>query len=282
MELGLRPDDRVLVLGSSGWFGREFMALFRSSGATCPVLGIPGPSSGVEPAEADVRAFDPTVVLNFAFLTRERVEADGVAAFTETNRALTERFRVWASGSTVRLGVTVSSGAALTEPDHPYGALKAEEESLGLELVSGSRAMVVLRAYAVSGGYVRRPRDYAFSDFIVQAHAGSVHVRADRPVLRRYSAVSDALTVALRAGLAGRSGILDTGGELVEVGDLARRVIDVVNPAANLSRSVLTSDEPSSYHSDDSVWCEWISTSGVEPMNLEAQIRAAADILVPR
>lgn len=280
MDLGLRPDDRVLVLGASGWFGRELAALMSGAESKCVVLEVPGPSSGVMVSDAQMRDFAPTVIMNFAFLTRERVAQEGVESFTRINEELTDRFLALAQLPSVRSCVTVSSGAAVTESYEPYGRLKAAEEAQVLALVSDERAVVVVRAYAVSGGYVRRPRDYAFSDFILQAPDGLVRVRADRPFLRRYCAVPDVLMVAMRSVGRGRSGVFESGGDLVEMGDLARRVVALVNPRAQVERAVLVSDVPNAYHSDNQQWHEWCRAAGVTPRTLDEQIREAAQILL--
>ena len=280
MDLGLRPDDRVLVLGASGWFGRELAALMSVSESGCMVLEVPGPSSEVMVSEAQMRDFAPTVIINFAFLTRERLVQEGIKNFTRMNEELTNRFLSLAQLPSVRSSITVSSGAAVTESNEPYGRLKAAEETGALALATDERAVVVVRAYAVTGGYVRRPREYAFSDFIVQAPEGLVRVQADRPVFRRYCAVSDVLTVALRSVSRGRSGVFETGGTLVEMGDLARRVIAVVNPRAEMERAALVSDVPSVYHSDDQQWQEWYCAVDITPRTLDEQIRDAAQILV--
>lgn len=280
MNLGLRPEDRILVLGSSGWFGREFAAMSQEFELPNPILSVPGPSSGVHVSDSQMLEFNPTVVLNFAFLTRERVEVDGVESFTVTNTVLTERFLECARSDSVRMALTVSSGAAVTEPGHPYGELKLAEEQAALALASHARSVVVIRAYSVTGGHVRRPRDYAFSDFILQAAAGSIEVRARHPVWRRYCAVSDTLMVALRRGLTGHSGVLETGGQLVELGELAYAVANIVMPGAPVRRGKWESHQSSSYCSSDVDWREWAALAGVMPMDLEQQIRAAARILI--
>ena len=244
------------------------------------VLEVGGPSTGTVVSQAEIANFDPTVVVNFAFLTRERVQVDGEEAFTSTNGSLTRRFVRAASMPKVRMALTVSSGAAVTEPEHPYGKLKRLEESTAMELPTESRSVVVLRAYSVSGGYVRRPHDYAFSSFISQASSGTVSVSADHAVFRRYCSVADALAVALRAGDAGRSGILETGGDLVEMGELAQRVAGIVNPEALISRVPMRSALASRYHSDNRSWSDWLETANVQPMDLDAQIMATAEVLL--
>ena len=280
MDLGLRSDDRVLVLGSSGWFGREFRALFESLPMQPASLWVPGASDPSAPAGEEITAFDPTVVVNFAFLTRERVETEGEDAFIDVNTALMDRFELLAQRSPVRMAVTVSSGAAVTEPLHPYGRLKAREEQRVLDLVTEHRSVVVIRAYSVSGGYVRRPHAYAFSDLLLQAAAGRIEITASNHVRRRYCSVVDALTVALLSAGQGRSGIFETGGDLIEMGELAERMRTIVNPDATIVRPELDDAVAHDYCSDNRSWLAWSSAAGVKPMTLDHQIRQAASILL--
>lgn len=273
MELGLRPRDRILVLGSSGWFGREFLALLPTD---VPVLNVPGPSSGIRVEEQQIADFAPTVVANFAFLTRERVDTDGVEAFQGINARLTERFLRCAQLPSVRGVFTISSGAAITEPDHPYGQLKLAEEQAALALISSARTVVVARTYSVSGPLVRRPREYAFSDLIMQAMLGEMVVKASVPVYRRYCSVADTLVVGIRSLDAGRSGVFETGGPLVEMGELAEAVRAVIAPQVRILRDWNPGGSPQHYASDDTSWQDWTTTVSLRPGDLAEQIACTA------
>lgn len=259
------------MLGGTGWFGATMLHLV---GRSAPTLATSSRDlNGYVRFERHVlEEFAPTVVANFAFLTREKVAAIGRKAFTATNLTLTRDFLWAAQLPNVRLALTVSSGAALTEPSHPYGALKAAEEEQALGLASATRASVILRAYSVSGPYVRRPEAYAFSDLIRQCAAGRMHVNATRPTFRRYVDVEDALNVCLALGLSGGAHLVETGGDLIEIGELADRIRRIVNPAARLSREPLQSHKPSTYASDNQSWTAACLATEVVPRTLDAQI----------
>ena len=273
MDLGLRSDERILVLGSSGWFGQEFMALLPTDNT---VLAVPGPTSGAHIEDQQIVDFAPTIVANFAFLTRERVDSDGVEAFLAINTQLTERFLRFAQLPGVRGLLTISSGAAITEPDHPYGQLKLAEEQAALSLNSPRRTAVVARAYSVSGPHVRRPEQYAFSDLIMQAMQGDMKIKAPVPVYRRYCSVADTLTVSMRSLDAGRSGVFETGGPLVEIGELAEAVRAEIAPHVSINRAWDPESTPQRYASDDTSWRDWTSAASVRPSDLNEQIAAAA------
>lgn len=246
-----------------------------------PVLAVPGPSAKTVVTSEEIADFAPTIVANFAFLTRERVADLGEASFVATNRELMNRFERYASLPTVRGALTISSGAAVTEPEHPYGRMKAEEEERANALVAPTRSVVVMRTYSVSGPLVRRPRDYAFSDMIGQSMDGAIRIESPAPVFRRYCSVADAITVAMRSIGAGRSGIFESGGPLVEMGELAESIRDTVAPQAQILRDLDPAAPERHYHSDNVSWREWSSEVALEPADLTQQIRLVAAGLSP-
>jgi len=277
-----KRDDRVLILGASGWFGRTFLRLLDSQ---TPVMAC---ASAVREQyvtwdENQVRDFNPTVVANFAFLTRDHISEVGVERFIEINSALTKNFITAAQLPSVKAALTVSSGAAVAFPldmaSNPYGVLKKREEEAALGLVAERRSVVVARAWSVSGPDVSTPRNYAFSDLVLQAKTGAMQVNASQPVFRRYVGVDDFLEVSMARLLSGWSGTIDSGGELIEVGELADRIRSIVNPQASISRVEQTSTEPSIYASDDVSWREACGEAGINPSEIDEQIRAVANRL---
>ncbi len=282
--LGLRADDRVLVLGASGWFGRTFLDIVRPRAAVLAVASS-GRGRFREWDVAEARDFAPTVVANFAFLTSERVAVEGFEEFVRINEMLTERLMTVAGWPGVRAVMTASSGAAVAFPlelsTNPYGVLKQREHDAVLSLATAQRSVVVARAWSVSGQHVRRPTAYAFSDFILQASKGRVLVAASRPVYRRYVSAEDFLRVCAEHALQGWTGVIDSGGELIEMQTLAEKIAAIVNPVATVERAEMTSLEPSTYASDNETWTRACADVGFEPLDLAEQIRHAARGLFP-
>lgn len=270
----------VLVLGASGWFGHTFLGLLDPQ---IPVMACASSRRDqyVTWDYEQVQDFKPTVVANFAFLTRDRISEFGFERFIEINSSLTENFIKAAQLPSVRAALTVSSGAAVAFPldlaTNPYGVLKKREEDAALELVTESRAIVVARAWSVSGPDVQSPGNYAFSEMILQAKSGAIEVNSSQPVFRRYVSVADFLAVSMARLRSGWSGTIDSGGELIEVGELAARVRRLVNSRASISRVELTSTEPSIYASDNDSWQEACSEARITPADIDEQIRATAD-----
>jgi len=282
--------ERILVLGASGWLGKTFLNILgdvdpesvHAVGSKSDTLIVNNRSWRLaEPDDQEIRRFAPTVIANFAFLTREREAQMGAAAYLAVNQVLSERFIASVALPTVKKAITISSGAAITQPDSTYGKLKAAEELAATKAISRGQTLVIGRAYSLSGPFVRRPSDYAFSDFILQAAQGAVHVTAACPVYRRYVSAHDFLGVLLQCAIQDRCETIESGGELVEMGDLAARVVAEINPYASLTRAAQTSSEVQIYASNDSTWQSALEATGMRALDLRGQIVDAAAGILP-
>lgn len=281
----LRPDDRLLITGGNGWFGRTLVALVTGHPHVL-VIGSPRDSAATQWDDESVRNFAPTVVANFAFHTRDRLPQMGRERFIAENTELTRRLLVTLGLDSVRLALTVSSGSVVSpnagagvDSVELYGALKAAEESQALSLSTSERRVVVARAYSVSGPFVRRVRDYAFSDLVAQAILGDLSITASVPVFRRYVSVADLISVSLSSANQGWSGVIESGGDLLEMQGLAEMVRDVVNPSARIHREALVTEEPSVYASDNTLWEQACRRTGIVPMSLREQVRSVEDFV---
>jgi nucleoside-diphosphate-sugar epimerase len=263
-------NDRVLITGASGWLGRTALDLLAPLGL--PTLALAGRARIIRVADCEidcrewnqrvVAAFAPTVVLDCAFLTRDRVAGMPLDEYVALNRALTERLVYATRLPGVRLALTVSSGAAvyprdaLEGPieDNPYGYLKREAEHRLAQAAAGSGAVpVVARAWSISGAHVQKPQGYALGSMIRDASSGAIPISARRPVFRRYVLAEELLAVGIAEGSVGPATI-DSGGELLEMAELAARIAAVVRPDAVISRDEVDPDSPDRYHSDGRDW----------------------------
>jgi hypothetical protein len=83
---------------------------------------------------------------------------------------------------------------------------------------------------------------------------GLIQIKAKRHVYRRYCAIEDVLALALLPNGPESDSIFSTGGDLIELGDLAKLVAELVNPNAEIRRQIdpeLPSDD---YYSDSKDW----------------------------
>ncbi|MCV7074719.1 NAD-dependent epimerase/dehydratase family protein [Mycobacterium szulgai] len=285
-------EDRVLVTGASGWLGRTALDLIAPLGLPTLALASRPRIIKVGDREVELRAWDdrevaefaPTVVLDCAFLTRDRVSDLPLDEYVATNRAQTDRLVYATKLPGVRLSLTVSSGAAVHPQDafdapiedNPYGYLKREAEYCLQEAAAKSGAVpVVLRAWSISGAHVQKPRGYALGSMIQDADAGAIRITARRPVFRRYVLAEELLALGLAEGGVGPATI-DSGGELVEMDELAARVAAVVRPDAVITRGEVDPRDADRYHSDGQDWETRCQRWGLASVPLDRQIEITA------
>lgn len=283
--------DRVLVTGASGWFGISAMSLLLQTEAQIMPVSSDGRRVDFKGVSFDtfrwdqglIKTFQPTTIFDFAFLTREKLRDLPEAEYVEANNKLMERI-FWA----LRLGSVsrvfgLSSGAAIKSISprslgarDTYGELKANYEEKFLELQNElSFSGKLIRAWSVSGKYCTKPESFAFSSFVKQAQAGKVDILSNRKVFRRYVSIEDSLTLALLNATTDPT-VLDTGGELVEIGELAEKIVASLNPQAEIQRTLDLSLEPDCYYSDNRSWEAALSFSNFKQTSIENQIQNCA------
>lgn len=279
------PDDRVLITGASGWFGRTASYLMSTLPAQTKFvasqnreINLHGFNYFVEKWDlSSAISFNPTVVIDTAFVTREQVNRIGLESYVQINRRLTSQLLSLASLDSVRKILTISSGAALN-PDNsslienPYGVLKKEAEEQLIEAREKiGQTATIARAWSVSGAFVRNPMNYAFSNMIIQAMNGKIEIFSPVTVYRRYCAVEELLAVSL-AQDASKHSIIDSGGVLVEIGQLADEIVKLLNPSAEIIRKEFSNQESNYYMSDSRDWNFQSSLLGLSNLSLEEQI----------
>lgn len=282
-------DDKVLVLGASGWFGqtaalmlRKLNVDFLAVGSRSRLIQTLGGPIEIRKFDKDlVQTFSPTVVVDFAFLTRELIEDLEKDSYFEGNRSLIQQ-GVWSlSLPSVRYGVVTSSGAVLSpSPDLMarygsdfYADLKKESEDVYQKLSARlGKAICIIRPWSVSGSLFTKTRGFAFSDFCFQALTeNQIVVKSSVPVFRRYVAVEDLIALGLISAHTGASEIIDSGGDLIELKDLADRIAAEI-PGASVIHEVDYSKEAQRYHSDNSSWKALIKRFEYQDASLDYQI----------
>ena len=285
----VKSSDRVLILGYSGWFGSSASELLARTGAQ--ILGSnskglkmisDGPKHVFASTFQGCKEFEPTIVIDSAFLTREKIRVLGTEAYISINKTLMKQGLEISELNSVERFIGISSGAAKvplnSTPaallEDPYGALKSEYESLLMtsDLRVRERS-VLLRAWSMSGPHVRNPELFALFDLIKQSKSRIMRIRSNAHVYRRYSDVEDLLTVGLASTTGGST--VESGGELVEIGELARIVREVLGSTAEIHREVTSSDDDH-YYSDGESWNQVASRVGLSPKTLREQITYSA------
>lgn len=300
--------DRFVITGASGWVGRNAVdVVARQVGpagadrmvvSTSRAREIPTPFGPAQAhATADLIGLAPgsrTLLIHCGFPTQDQVDAMGERAYIDAITGL----RTTMLAVIERLGavdmVYISSGAATSvEQGEPvahrtqvYGQVKIDDEvAYARAIATTGGRLCIIRAFALSGPYMTKPETYALGSLILQAQrSGAIEVMADRPVRRSYMAMDDMLRIGMHAVqhlAAGETVRFETAGEVVEVGDLARRTLAVLghDPTAVTRPPLDSAAAPNDYLGEPVPVGALAAAAGVVPAPLDAQIAATADWL---
>ena len=238
----------LIISGATGWLGQEVLALLeteKSQASAFEVIAISSKKRILEHPTGHnmvTHTYDEIDSIgqvdgfvNLAFLTREKVLEVGYQQFVLRNLDLISQASQVIERSKPQWVVLVSSGAIFKKStdqletsisENPYGFLKWIEELLLTDAAARVGAKIVIgRLWGATGRYMPINRAYALSDFVCQADVGGpIKVRSGHQVFRRYCDAGDFMNVLIRLAESGRSSTLNSGGPLIEIGDLAHEV----------------------------------------------------------
>ena len=297
---------KIVVTGATGWlgqttlemlvaaFGRDFGNRVIAIGSHEHVLTL---SNGVRVQVIALEAArgagvgESAILFHYAFLTKDKVPNHSAKDYSALNRKISETVRSWIEEGRIR-GVMMPSSGAIYDCLHgdrrdshavPYGCLKLEdEETFSKSCRSVASRLAMPRVFNLSGPYINKFETYALSSIIVDVlHGGPIRLRADHLVLRSYVYVGDVIEICVRWLLQENDQlkiIFDTvGQEVVEVGDLARRVAIVLSGnALKMERPAITESRVDRYVGDDAEQQALCETLGYKFIGLDDQIRRTA------
>ena len=294
--------QRIVVTGASGWLGRATLDLLHDAlgdaladrvvcfgsrrgevrlSATRIIEQLPLSELGTLPRQ-------PTLLLHFAFLGKERAEAMPEAEYRAANRAIRQTVLDALDPIGVEAAFAASSGAARHADDPSaspamrlYGTLKRDDEDAFSAWAdeNGARA-VVGRIFNISGPHINKIDSYALSSFLLDALAGGpVVVRARHEVLRGYVAIRELMSLVLALLLDGCAGVtrFDSGGEEIELGALAAMIASSV--ACPVERPAVRTGQADRYLGDNTSYRELLARHGIESVPLAEQIAETAMFL---
>ena len=293
---------KIAVTGASGWIGRAVVHLaleagldpregrLRLFGSRPQALEIGGRRLEVEAlADASGLGGGDWILLHLAIVGPDRLPGEDPSVVRAANDALlAEALRLAGSGA-VRRFVFASSGAvyrpaARTEP-HGYGAMKLAQEAVLRDWAERHPLpLLTVRVFNLGGPYIRPVERYALGDFI-QAfrHDGRIRVAADRGVFRAYVHVLELARVLFEEALdEARPDIaFDTcGREIVEMGDLARIVAEVLGGSgAEVERGGVRDGDADWYVGSGEAYQAALFRSGAAPCGLRTIIADTAAYL---
>ena len=298
LQGALRPDDRIVISGASGWMGRSLLhELYLADPSIFPdrilALGthsreitvFDGPTIQIFETNLDlVRDWQPTVAVHLAYLTADRLAHLDPRDFAEMNKEISQFGSELQGIPSLRAFMFASSGAALQVggksplAQHPYATQKALDEATYTSSESAQITPTLMaRLWSVTGPHCTRPQEFAFSNMILQfLQTGAIKVEAPGPVLRKYVDAGEFLSVCLTLNLQGKSRIIDSAGDLVEIRDLARAISRELGGHVDNITVDGNAEQNTYYSTSDSMSAAAIEL-GVKFTNLKGQISRTKD-----
>lgn len=293
-----RTEEFIAVTGATGWFGAVALdLLYEVLGDQAPARVVGYASSSHEVVVSDGRTVmvrplvdlisqdpSPTTLLHFAFLTKDKVPALGIDAYTSQNIAITATVLDAIAKHKPRHVVVASSGAVHSPTGRlvsdlysdPYGTLKhVDELAFQAAAKDAGGVCVIPRVFSVAGARMTKPGLYALGSMIEMAAAsGPIEVRARGQVFRSYCGVDEVVALALWTALSGRDAVFDTCGTPVEIGDLAYLVAQEQGLNAEVVQRTWDPDvAPDRYVGDGRQMEDLAAEAGLSLRSLSALVR---------
>ena len=286
---------KILITGATGWFGRECISLFLEDYGkefldSCVLAGSKESEIFVEGYRFQISdlaklassnlSFD--LILHFAFVTRGRFYVHGQNEFIELNNEIRESCKSIILKSPKVAFFLASSGAVnetrlMEERDLSYkiyaDSKSRDEESFSEAVEAMGGEIGICRIYSVTGSEITNPAEFAIGDLVLQGCRGNeIRIESSIPVNRKYVDVKDLLRVSLTR-LIHESFVMDSGGELIELADLAqlisKRFVNVPTVIKNLQ---LMNSESDNYFSRSSEFEEIATKLNINLLGIDEQI----------
>lgn len=134
---------------------------------------------------------------------------------------------------------------------------------------------LVLRAYAVSGRFMRDPCNFALGDFLLRALDGlPIVIKASMPVIRGYGHAGDMVNLAFRwlwsehLPPAYPIAAISHEVELLQLASLISSLYDL----PSTSSAIVPSHSPNRYSADPVPYGKMLNDFGIVPLSMENQI----------
>jgi len=255
---------KILVTGATGWLGKSSINYLL--GNNYPIKNIIAAASANKtmdlgelsaiPVE-DFFKLSPSTeidgIIHLAFLTRDKVDSLTFEKYVKMNSNITSKAVDLIKTVKPKWIVNVSSGAIFNPitkeleqnlENNPYGFLKLNEErELEMTAHAVGANLVIGRLWGASGKFMQLNQAYALSDFIFQAYKENrIVINSNKTVLRRYVDSEVFMGVLIKSALIGRDLVIDSGGPLVEIGELASAVGEAFKVKEILRPQILSAE----------------------------------------
>lgn len=291
---------KIIITGATGWLGQEYLySQYKKYGKNFIddyiLVGNMARSINLF-GEIPVQVYsldnlnpldEIEGIIHLAYVLRHRVKEFGVQEFLKRNEQITKKIVEIVLIHKPKWIVNVSSGAIFeretgefeTNPEkNPYGYGKRQEELALLEVASKFEIPLVIGRLWGASGYKMPPNPaYAFSDFVGSAILkGQITIQSDFKVFRRYCDAGEFLEVLVSEACLGNSLILNSGGPLHEIEEIAEMIKALVGNVT-IHRPLIENRPVDDYYPRESNFESIAFKNGIELASMRIQVQRTVD-----
>jgi nucleoside-diphosphate-sugar epimerase len=283
------------INGISGWLGQATLGAIKQISPTIKVDNLQMMSSATKhlhtlefgevsskSLKQEANSLEKTdVFVQLAFKTRDYVSKLGPEEYEHANTEIIYNSLKAIRQSNPSHVVMVSSGVVsqwLSDPSSfekdPYVRMKLIEEQEISKLCAELDANLInLRLWGASGFHMTEPLKYAIGDLIYQdAHSDFLELKSAHQVFRRYADASQQMEICIRAAIAGQNNIIESGGTVLEIEQLANEITKLSGSGKSIRRPKMSNNAADSYFSESNHMEQLASLYGINLYGIETQI----------
>jgi nucleoside-diphosphate-sugar epimerase len=221
------------------------------------------------------------IFIQLAFKTRDYIYKLGDVEYRRVNKELIQKSLLEVKRAKPKKVVLISSGVVTkylesnfqTYTD-AYTELKLLEEKMFQEVCLEIGAKLrIIRLWGATGYEMTEPLKYAIGDIIRQALTDKrILINSGNCIYRRYIDAFQLMTLAIMAEFKDDSEIFDSGGTIVEIGELAKSVCQELNIKEVIIRPIVHEALPDIYIPTGNVCELYAKELSIELHDLKKQI----------
>jgi len=284
--------EQIVIYGAKGWIGRSAISLVsdQKNDWTKKHILLIGSKSGYfinagailqlhSAQEAQKHLSKNCVFLNAAYLRSEKLDFYSQNEFVQKNKEIIEFGEKILKQNKVKTFINLSSGIVnqrLSLPENHklsiYAKCKIDDEiTIKNASDSVSSLLINCRIFSLSGRYINEFENLALSLFMKQAvtKPRTITVKTQN-TYRTYLDSIDLVRVLFELSLTNSSYMIDSGGFLIKLGQLADKIAEIIPDVSVNKLSTLT--ESNDYFGDFKKFNELAAKFGKNLLNIEEQI----------
>lgn len=283
----------IFISGAQGLLGTETIKILLEMGASSSkfklitskptVIKINGKLITTCNFSEIIEKTPPELYFDFAFIPKSRINDLGNSNYIKKNREIIKNSADLITKLNPKSVILSSSGAVYSSTKEKvldnqgvYSRLKKEQEEVlsNACFKSGSK-LIIARIFNLSGSGISSRKEFALSEFMENALLNKkIEVNSDYKVFRRYCDIEQLIKLLINLGLSAEEKVFDTGGVIIELRELAKKVKIITNSKSNLIFKEIDIDKSDCLYFSESTTFENLILNNLNetPHNLNKQL----------